>query len=133
MTGELFAVLCNHSILGRLMAPRRADLDAFDEGLRRSRQRGGLLHHIFGVRTRILASDLEAASLADYLSGILIGHELAEAKMAPPILVVGESSLSSLYQRALAYSGIEADLVAGDLATTRGLHAIAGLLRQEPS
>jgi 2-dehydro-3-deoxygalactonokinase len=65
MTGELFAVLRDHSILGRLMAQRRTDLNAFDEGVRRARQQSGLLHHVFGVRTRILMEEMDAASLLD--------------------------------------------------------------------
>jgi 2-dehydro-3-deoxygalactonokinase len=69
MTGEVFAVLRDHSILGRLMAPRRTDLDAFDEGVGRAHQQGGLLHHVFGVRTRMLMNEMDCASLADYLSG----------------------------------------------------------------
>lgn len=96
MTGEIFALLRDHSILGRLMAPRHVDLDAFDAGLDRARQQGGLLHHIFGVRTRMLMNELDAASLPDYLSGILIGHELASAAIVPPVVVVGELNLARL-------------------------------------
>jgi 2-dehydro-3-deoxygalactonokinase len=131
MTGELFALLRDHSILGRSMAQTRLDLGAFDDGLRRSRQDGGLLHHIFGVRTRLLMSEVDAGSLADYLSGILIGHELVTATMAPPVLVVGAPELASLYLRALAQAGIEASTVAADVATTRGLYALTELLRKD--
>jgi len=131
MTGEVFAVLREHSILGRLMAPRRTDLDAFDDGVRRARQQGGLLHHIFAVRTRTLMNELGGASLADYLSGILIGHELGSAGLAAPVLVVGAPELGALYQRALGHAGIESELIAGDVATVRGLHAVAKLQERE--
>ncbi len=131
MTGEVFAVLREHSILGRLMAPRRADLDAFDDGVRRARQQGGLLHHIFGVRTRMLTNEMDAASLADYLSGILIGHELGSAGLSAPVLIVGAPDLGALYQRALGHAGIESEPIAGDAATVRGLHAVAQLRSNE--
>jgi 2-dehydro-3-deoxygalactonokinase len=131
MTGEIFALLRDHSILGRSLAQCRADLDAFDDGLRRARQAGGLLHHIFGVRTRLLMGQADAASLAHYLSGILIGHELASAKMASPVLIVGASELAALYQRALAHEGVEASMIAADIATTRGLHALAQLIEKD--
>jgi 2-dehydro-3-deoxygalactonokinase len=131
MTGEVFAVLRDHSILGRLMTERRNDLDAFDEGLRRARQQSGLLHHVFGVRTRILTSEMDAAALIDYLSGILIGHELFSSPMRPPIVVVGEPNLCSLYHRALAQQGLDAERVSADLATTRGLHALAKLVGKD--
>jgi 2-dehydro-3-deoxygalactonokinase len=131
MTGELFALLREHSILGRSMTQPRPDLDAFDDGLRRSRQSGGALHHIFGVRTRLLMGELDAASLADYLSGILIGHELANVMMTPPVLVVGAPELAVRYLRAFAQMGVEASIVAADIATTRGLHALAGMLGKD--
>jgi 2-dehydro-3-deoxygalactonokinase len=53
MTGETRAVLLGHSILGRLSAPGRGDGpsdEAFRRGVRRSRDGGGLLHHLFGTR-----------------------------------------------------------------------------------
>lgn len=130
LTGEIFALLRDHSILGRLMAPRRVDLDAFAAGLDRAHQQNGLLHHIFGVRTRMLMNELDAASLPDYLSGILIGHELASAQIAPPVIVVGEPELGALYLRALDRIGIGVELIESDVATTRGLHALAGLRRK---
>jgi len=130
MTGEVFALLRDHSILGRLMAPRRVDLGAFDAGLGRARHRNGLLHHIFGVRTRMLMNELDAESLPDYLSGILIGHEIASAEISPPVIVVGEPELGALYQRALDQIGLGAELIESDAATTRGLHAVAELRRK---
>ena len=44
--------------------------------MRRARQAGGLLHHLFGTRALGLMGDLPAAGTASYLSGLLIGHEL---------------------------------------------------------
>jgi 2-dehydro-3-deoxygalactonokinase len=112
------------------MAPRRVDLGSFDAGLDRARHRNGLLHHIFGVRTRMLMNELDAASLPDYLSGILIGHEIASAAISPPAIVVGEPDLGALYRRALDHIGIGAELIESDAATTRGLHAVAELRRK---
>ncbi len=76
MTGEVFAVLRQHSILGRLMSDGPDDDGAFEAGLARATEAGGLLHHLFGTRTRGLFDELAATSLSSYLSGIVIGHEL---------------------------------------------------------
>jgi 2-dehydro-3-deoxygalactonokinase len=130
MTGEVFALLRDHSILGRLTAESRRNLDAFDDGLRRSRQEAGLLHHIFGIRTRVLTNELDAAHLTDYLSGILIGHELQSSSLQPPVLVVGDPALCALYQRALAFFEVDAEVLSADLATPRGLYAIANLIER---
>jgi len=129
MTGEVFGILRRYSILGRMMEDGPADLDAFDEGVRRAGQNGGLLHHIFGVRTRSLVGDMGAHRAGDYLSGILIGHEIDAAGMTGPVLIVGAPQLAALYGRALAMRSIESTEIAADVATVRGLHLLAGLAR----
>ena len=58
MTGEAFAALSQHTILGRLMKGEEADANAFDLGVARSADPGGLLHHLFGARTLVLAGDM---------------------------------------------------------------------------
>jgi 2-dehydro-3-deoxygalactonokinase len=131
MTGEVFGLLRDHSILGRPMTKRQASLDAFDAGLRRARQPGGLLHHVFGVRTLVLMNDLDAAHLTDYLSGILIGHELASAAPDLPALFIGDPALCALYQRGVTGFGAHADVLPADIATARGLYAIGSLLAEE--
>src|SRR6185312_13786539 len=130
MTGEVFAILRDHSILGRLTTERHSNHDAFDAGVDRAQQPSGLLHHVFGVRTRVLMNELEAAALTDYLSGILIGHELIAAPPQPPVLVVGDPHLCALYKRALVPFGVEAEVISADMATTRGLYTIGKLLKR---
>jgi 2-dehydro-3-deoxygalactonokinase len=78
----------------------------------------------------MLMNELDAASLPDYLSGVLIGHELASAEISPPVIVVGEPELGALYQRALDRIGIDPELIESDAATTRGLYAVAELRRK---
>jgi 2-dehydro-3-deoxygalactonokinase len=130
MTGEVFALLRDHSILGRLTTERRSNLDAFDDGLRRAKQVSGLLHHVFGVRTRVLMNELDGASLTDYLSGILIGHELISSPLQPPVLIVGEPTLCALYERALTHFGVKAEVISADVATTGGLYTIGKLVER---
>ena len=79
MTGEAFAALRGHTILGRMMRDGPADGAPFDAGVQRSGEPGGLLHHVFGVRALALAGRLAETDAAAYLSGILIGHEVRAA------------------------------------------------------
>lgn len=130
MTGEVFAVLKEHSILGRTMAEGPADWPSFDEGVRRAHQPGGVLHHLFGARTRVLTGGLGAIGAADYLSGILIGHELAGAPAEGPIVVVGAARLAERYVRALRSMGREAQAMDADAATISGLSQIDALARR---
>jgi len=80
MTGECFAVLKQHSILGRLMADGTDNEGVFRRGLSRAAAPGGLLHHLFGVRTMGLFDRLQASDLTAFLSGQLIGTEIEGAR-----------------------------------------------------
>jgi 2-dehydro-3-deoxygalactonokinase len=133
MTGEVFAVLRSHSILGRTMVEGPPDWQAFDQGVARSSQSGGLLHHLFGARARVLMSELTGASEADYLSGMLIGHEIHAAGGSGPLLVMGTEALAERYRRAFGLCGREARLFEGETATVRGLRLIHDLARSRTS
>ena len=119
MTGESYAVLKQHSILGRMMEEGKPDSAAFLDGVRRSGEPGGLLHHLFGVRTRGLLDGLLPAASASYLSGILIGHEL-RARSAGEIKLIGEPGLVALYARAASMLGIASK----SLEPTTGVRAL---------
>ena len=106
LTGEAFAALRDHTILGRLMQPgAAADPDAFARGVERSGDPGGLLHHLFGVRTLGLTGGLADAAAASYLSGLLIGHEVRAAAPAGTVHLIGDAALCGLYAQAIALCG----------------------------
>ena len=134
MTGELYAVMRQHSILGRTLPPMSPDepLDHvhFDLGVRLSLQGGSWLHHVFGVRTLALMERASPSALASYLSGLVIGEELRAQSLSAgtTIWVVGSSSLQTRYTRALALMGIQAQCL-GDTATWSGLLSLATPLR----
>jgi len=133
MTGELFALLRQHSILGRGMPPEGNDaLDgaAFDDGVRRALDGRGLLQTAFGVRTRSLFGELAAKSLASYLSGLVIGEELRGRPLAGvrSVALVGAPALTERYARALAMCRVDAR-VFDEAAVWRGLWTIDRLRR----
>jgi 2-dehydro-3-deoxygalactonokinase len=131
MTGELYAVLRNHSLLGKLMPAddSRVDAWAFESGLKRSRQAGGLLHHLFGVRTLGLFNQMEGSALPSYLSGLLIGHEilasgvLQHSPRLSQVHLIGNDRLLALYAQALIAWGVGVQRHPEDLAA-RGMHAL---------
>jgi len=134
MTGELFAALKHHTILGRLMTATDAfDDDAFAAGLGYAQAddaaSGGLLKRLFSVRTLGLVERLPASGLADYLSGLLLGSEIAEAGRClggriGALTVIGGAGLAARYRRALQLSGVSAQAAPADVAAA-GLHRIA--------
>ena len=127
MTGELFALLRNHGILGRLMAGDEHDPAAFRRGVEYGSKAGaGLLKRLFSVRTLALFERLPATGVASYLSGLLIGREIAEAiawvgsphvATARPT-IVGSSTLAPRYAEALSHLGIESRTGAEEAAVT---------------
>ena len=137
MTGELYAVLRQHSILGRTLPPMSPDEalddDHFDQGVRLSLQGGSLLHHVFGVRTLALMERVSPVALASYLSGLVIGEELRAQDLSPDdtVWVVGSNALQTRYARALALRGVQSRSL-GDTATWTGLMSLATPLRQSP-
>ena len=106
MTGEVFAALRDHTILGRLMEADNApgDGSGFKRGVEEGAQAGpcgDLLHRLFAVRTLGLFGQLPAAELPDYLSGLLIGAELS-ASPSPAesgAYVIGSGELTKRYQK----------------------------------
>ncbi|MBW8847562.1 MAG: 2-dehydro-3-deoxygalactonokinase [Burkholderiales bacterium] len=110
MTGELFALLRQHSVLARLMpadGSSPASPEAFLKGVDAAREEGGLAHQLFAVRTLGLFKQLASEQLPDYLSGLLIGHEIAsELKGATQQLaLIGDPALCARYAQALARFG----------------------------
>jgi 2-dehydro-3-deoxygalactonokinase len=112
MTGELYAVLQKHSILGRLMQDGTGgqfDGAAFLHGIHVAQEDAALLHSLFSVRTQGLFEQQTPAALPHYLSGILIGSEVsAEARnhvVDSSVVVIASAELASRYQIALAACG----------------------------
>ncbi|MCC6470951.1 MAG: 2-dehydro-3-deoxygalactonokinase [Alphaproteobacteria bacterium] len=133
MTGEAFAALKGHTILGRLMTGDALDGDAFGRGVDHAAHpqagRGGLLHRIFSARTLGLFDRVKGDALHSYLSGLMIGAEIAEAlawlvQSPTRVTVIGAPELSALYVSALARRGIASTLGLPD-AAARGLLRIA--------
>jgi len=134
MTGEVFAVLLEHSILGRLAnaaaSPRIGD--AFRRGAERGCASGGLTHDIFGARTLALMGELAPDDVADWLSGLLIGREIRTARTwalragydASRVRVIGADGLAERYVAALALLDVGAERGPPQSAA-RGLWRIA--------
>lgn len=135
MTGEVYAALRGHTILGRTMSEApAADMAAFERGVKVAGApagRAGVLSTIFSTRALGLTGELPSASQADYLSGLLIGHEVAAlAEMLrqqgepPRIVLCGEPALCQRYILAMQHYGLGTPEQAQN-ATERGLWHLA--------
>ncbi|WP_448106780.1 2-dehydro-3-deoxygalactonokinase [Pseudomonas azerbaijanoccidentalis] len=138
MTGEVFAVLSEHSILGRTQQRGGSfDGEAFDRGVQVALSADGeigVLSTLFSARSLGLTGELSGAAQADYLSGLLIGHELSalanvqrrrrNSVHLPSIILIGNSQLCTRYSRALDACGF-ARVTLAEQATERGLWQLA--------
>ena len=142
MTGELFALLRDHSLLGRpareaaptgaAAAPHTFDAAAFRQGVTVAHDSGpsGIAGRLFTTRSLWLAGDLPAAASLDYLSGLLVGEEIRSGLAArdgeplPPLVLSGEAALCDRYREALGIFGVTDVRVLGDTAAA-GLWTIA--------
>ncbi|MCP1121055.1 2-dehydro-3-deoxygalactonokinase [Robbsia andropogonis] len=130
MTGEAFSAFSRHTILARTMTVgAAADAAAFERGLHTALAEDGkgVLANVFSCRTLGLSGELDAAQQADYLSGLLIGEEIASmrASFDCGIALVGDAALCRRYATAIRFAGVSHDVPILSGATERGLWRIA--------
>lgn len=124
ITGDAFAALKGHSILKLFMVASEDSEEAFLRGLATGVEKlgAGLLGKLFSARTLGLFGLMPPGHLADYLSGLLIGTEIAEAEVAgflvrgAPITIIGGSALTKRYLSALTHLGFTATPHEGNAA-----------------
>ncbi len=128
MTGEIFGVITAHTILGTLMKDGDFSEDGFRLGVNEGLSVGGdLLHNLFHVRTMPLFGKISEDMTADYLSGILIGAEIASGTRdldSSVVTIVSREDLADRYEIALACAGLESRR-AQDNCCARGHYEIA--------
>ena len=132
MTGELYAILMEHSILGQTTDSTWSDL-VFKEGVQagysfRNEQKG-LLSELFQVRVKTIMGEIGDGFVASYVSGLLLGCEVADATNSGfdrpgTRQIIGGRQLARLYEIALAECGIASEIVEEDV-TASGLFRIA--------
>ncbi|HEY3814354.1 MAG TPA: 2-dehydro-3-deoxygalactonokinase [Caulobacteraceae bacterium] len=128
MTGELFDVLSRHGVL-KSDAPAD-DADAFLRGVEAAADGGELSARLFTTRTRVVAGHLPARAATSYLSGLLIGSEIAslphllDVGRDQTIVLLGDDRLCGWYSTALTYKGWRAATYDGDEAALAGLRAL---------
>ena len=134
MSGELYALLSEKSVLKPGAPP--SDPAAFDEGLDYGAASGPLASRLFTVRARRVGPDpgerLEPGKAASFLSGLLIGDEVARLPQllglgaGSSIGLMGEQSLCDLYAPALARQGLKVEQADAGQAVIAGLVSLNG-------
>lgn len=139
MTGEVFALLREHSTLLSVGDSAAHVVDAeveagFEAGVMRSDNlTEGLLAALFRTRAAQLLEQRSKSWAQGFLSGLLIGYEIASLSSSYPatgsICVVGEAALTKLYRRVLERHGISASIEDGAACVVAGLRALRNAMQ----
>lgn len=128
MTGEMFNLLREHSILADLLGPPAAVGAAFEAGVRRGLDRDDLTAELFAVRARYLLGKAKREDAPSYTSGLLIGADirvgLGDAGEGE-IAVIGRPELTALFAAGLAVAGRSAREIDGEQAFLAGIEQLA--------
>jgi 2-dehydro-3-deoxygalactonokinase len=139
LTGELFQVLSQHSVLRHSVSDRErhaaagqamdaSERSAFVEAVQLGLS-GSLLQYLFRVRTRQVLHGVEAAVNRAFLSGLLIGSEIGSLvrsfPTSVPVILCGGEHLTERYELACQTAGLTQRLAVvqtqeAQLLTARG-------------
>jgi 2-dehydro-3-deoxygalactonokinase len=136
-TGEIFATLCEHTVLVRDKTTPLTHVPAeFERGLSEAaKHRGMLLHQVFQARSLRLDKQLSPEGAASWVSGLLIGADVqgaltlfGEHDATEPVLVIGAPSLTAYYATALSRTGRASVQLDGSVAA---LTALSHIFREQ--
>ena len=127
MTGELHHLLMTQSLIGKGLPAQQADEAAFEQGLEKGLAQPSLISELFVARAARVLGALAATSVSDYLSGLLIGAEVAtlgQRYRTSGVTLVGDPALNARYSRAMRARGMTVNSCSGDEALLGGMARI---------
>jgi 2-dehydro-3-deoxygalactonokinase len=128
MTGELFSLLKDHSILSDILGGEVAVNDTFCAAARYAIYNEVLPAELFAVRARVLLGQAKKEDAASYTSGLLIGTDVRIGLSTPSaaeVMVIGRPDLTALYAAAIAQTNRPAVEHDGERCFLAGITAIA--------
>jgi 2-dehydro-3-deoxygalactonokinase len=128
MTGELFSLLKEHSILSDLLQGPVEANDVFKQAARWAIENEALPASLFSVRSRVLLGQARKEDAASYASGLLIGSDVRIGLSLPTgaiISVVGRPDLTHLYVAAIHEASRDTVEQDGERCFIAGAHEIA--------
>ena len=131
MTGELYGLLRSGGILAADLGGEAAPGTSFQAGVTRGAGRD-LLADLFGARASLLLGERQVDDTPSYVSGLLIGNDVAARLAAHPagtaVHILADGALGDLYAAAVKALGGTAHRVDSNAAFVAGATAIWSLL-----
>ncbi|EKT56038.1 2-dehydro-3-deoxygalactonokinase [Providencia burhodogranariea] len=128
MTGELYYILMQHSLLGQSV-PKAVLPEGFALGLKEGTLAGSdIISKLFIARSARVLHQMPAEMVAGWLSGLLIGHEVATQlthfKNASSFSIIAAPALAKLYQQAFQLNHIETTAIDPEQGILYGFRSI---------
>lgn len=128
MTGELFALLSQRSVLAPTLEDNEKGLDeaVYSDAVAKMLNRSGQLTlELFGIRANRLLNAGKQLGSRSRLSGLLIGAEIASVRCTFPsasaVTLISDGEVGRNYQIALHQAGFDVTSLDAESATLRGL------------
>ena len=128
MTGEIYNLLKEHSILSDLLQGAVEANDVFEQAARHAVENEALPAELFSVRARVLLGQAKKEDAAAYTSGLMIGTDVRIGLSLPTsaqVTVIGRPELTHLYAAAIAQAERDAVEVDGEQCFLAGAFEIA--------
>ena len=134
MTGEMFALIREHSSIGSLVTDTEFHESSFLQGVHDLQNANkivstSLLHSLFSVRAKAVSNTLTATSIFSYLSGLIIADEIKNANtlfnlQEKELVVITDDKLKQVYSLALAAYSLNAIFLSSEAAFLNGIRRL---------
>ncbi|MCL2893693.1 2-dehydro-3-deoxygalactonokinase [Brenneria tiliae] len=134
MTGELHHLLIKQSLIGVGIGEQRPSPQAFQQGVEQGFAEENIIRCLFETRAAHVLGRLEKSAVSDWLSGVLIGNEVAQMQRqyqvaaGTCVTIIGSPALAERYQPALRQAGLTFQSLDGDRAFQAGIRSIVNEL-----
>tara|TARA_Y100000294_G_scaffold176533_1_gene199197 strand:+ start:829 stop:1770 length:942 start_codon:yes stop_codon:yes gene_type:complete len=125
MTGELFGVISNHTLIRHSISIKGWNQAGFEAGIHEGfNNPGSIASDLFSLRAESIVNDLDRDQARSTLSGLLLGVELNGAQTFwenSNVIIIGSQLLSNNYLQGLKILGGQSQLFSLETATLSGL------------
>ena len=125
MTGELFGVISNHTLIRHSISIKGWNQAGFEAGIHEGfNNPGSIASNLFSLRAESIVNDLDRDQARSTLSGLLLGVELNGAQTFwenSNVIIIGSQLLSNNYHQGLKILGGQCQLFSLETATLSGL------------
>ena len=125
MTGELFGVISNHTLIRHSTSIKGWNQTSFEEGvLEGFKNPGAIASNLFSLRAESIVNNLNRDEARSTLSGLLLGVELNGSQSYwknNNVTLIGSELLSNNYSEGIKILGGKSELFNLEIATLSGL------------